>query len=106
MTASPSAYQAAIDKLLGEIDAVQAAGEGRAALRRCAVRHHRDRYPDRQAIANREPVQVTKRGAATGDYESRGPKRITVEACSPSATPYFGFRGGQPAICVVGRASP
>lgn len=69
----------AIDKLLGEIDAVQAAGEGALPFGDVLFGITGIDAHDRQAIANREPVQVTKRGAATGDYESRGPKRITVE---------------------------
>jgi hypothetical protein len=68
-----------IEKFLGEVHAAQAAGAGALPFGDVLFGITGIDAHDQQSIANRGPVEVTKRDANGGDYESRGPKRMTVE---------------------------
>ena len=68
-----------IDKFLSEVGAAQAAGQGMLPFGDVLFGITEIDAHDREALAKRAQVQVTKRDTGGGDYESRGPKRITVE---------------------------
>ena len=68
-----------IEKFLGEVHAAQATGQGALPFGDVLFGITGIDAHDQQSIANRAAVQVTKRDANGGDYESQGPKRITVE---------------------------
>jgi hypothetical protein len=69
-----------IDRFLGEINAVQAAGQGALPFGDVLFGITGIDAHDQQAIADRPQVQMTRQqGTPGGDYQSRGPKRLTVE---------------------------
>jgi hypothetical protein len=68
-----------IEKFLSEIDEAQAAGHGTLPFGDVLFGITGIDAHDQEALAKRAQVQVTKRDSSGGDYESRGPKRITVE---------------------------
>lgn len=71
--------ESSIEKFLDEVDSAQAAGQGALPFGDVLFGITEIDANDQQAIGERAPVQMTKRDPNGGDYESRGPKRITVE---------------------------
>ena len=68
-----------IGKFLDEVGAAQLAGQGTLPIGDVLFGVTEIDAVDRKALAKRDLVEVTKRDTGGGDYESRGPKRITVE---------------------------
>lgn len=68
-----------IDKFLAEARAAQAAGAGTMPINDVLFGVTAIGAGDQRALAKRDPVRLTKTATDGGDYESSGPKRITVE---------------------------
>ncbi|MBK8160290.1 MAG: hypothetical protein IPK59_16460 [Rhodospirillaceae bacterium] len=68
-----------IDRFLDQAVAAQAAGKGVMPITDVLFGVTEISAADRQDLAQRPPVELTRRTATGGDYVSRGPGRITVE---------------------------
>jgi hypothetical protein len=81
--------QASIEKFLGEVSAVQAAGQGSLSVRDALFGISELSAADQAALDRREPVQVAKLSESSGSYSNRGPGRITVEGMFAARDTYF-----------------
>lgn len=68
-----------IDKFLDEAQAAQAAGAGTMPINDVLFGVTGISAEDQQRLDKRDLVEMTRRDVAGGDYESRGPKRVTIE---------------------------
>jgi len=78
-----------IAKFLDEVKAAQAAGQGTLPLMDVLFGVTAINATDQQALDKREPVKVTKRAEAGGDYSNHGPKKITVEGIFAAEQTFF-----------------